>query len=167
LRAALEAVALVAWVLVVVSPCHTLLHESCHAVVAKAYGAQGVTVRVGASAPLLSYSAAGLSFRVSPWPPWAGATTWREDIGPRAGVVVAAAGPLLSLLLALALAAVAKWSDGWARDLAITAAIYSFWGFVFTALPWSYPSWWKRFRGSPSDGYQIYETLRRRRRRPR
>jgi hypothetical protein len=165
LRVALEVIALAAWVFVVVSPSHTLLHESGHAFVAKAYGAVGVTVRVGAMAPLLSFSVLGVAFRIGPWPPWAGSTTWREDIGPRAGIVVAAAGPLVSLILALGLGAVAWATGGWPRELALTAAIYSFWGFVFTALPLTYPSSWRSFRGSPSDGRQIYETVRRRRRR--
>jgi membrane-associated protease RseP (regulator of RpoE activity) len=164
LRTLLEVVGLVAWVLVVVSPCHTFVHELCHGLTARAYGAHGVTVRVGADPPLLSFSTGEISFRLRLWPPWVGTTTWQQDLGRRAGIVVAAAGPLMSLALAIGLGAAAVVSHGWARELAMTAAIYAFWGFVFTAVPWGYPSWWRRFRGSPSDGYLIYDTLRRRRR---
>lgn len=164
MRVALEVLGLAAWVLVVVSPCHTLLHELCHGLAARAYGAEGVTVRVGGEPPLVGFSVGGISFRLKAWPPWAGTTTWREDLGPRAGIVVAAAGPLLSLVLGVGLGALAIRNAGWPGELAMTAAIYSLWGFVFTALPWWYPPWWRRFRGSASDGYQIYETLRRRRR---
>jgi Peptidase family M50 len=163
LHVALEVVVLAAWVLGVVSPSHTLLHELCHAWTARAYGAEDVAVRVGGEPPLVTVSLGGVSLRFHPWPPWAGTTTWRQDLGPRAGIVVAAAGPLLSLALAVGLGVVAFEASGWLRQLALTAAIYCFWGFVFTGLPWSYPSWWRHFRGSPSDGYQIYETLRRRR----
>jgi peptidase M50-like protein len=164
LRVVLEAVGLAAWVLMVVSPCHTLLHELSHGVVAKAAGARGVAVQVGAGPPRVSFTIGGLSFRLSLWPPWAGVTTWEQDIGSRAGVVVAAAGPIASLLMAAGLVAAAASLDGWTRELPLTAAIYAFWGFVFTAIPWTYPAWWRPFRGSPSDGYLIYETLRGRRR---
>ncbi len=162
MRVALEVVGLTAWVLVVVSPCHTLLHELSHGLAARAYDAHGVTVRVGADPPLLSFSIGMITFRLKPWPPWVGTTTWEQDLGPRAGVVVAAVGPLTSLALAVGLGAAALVSHGWARELAATAAIYAFWGFVFTAVPWGYPSRWRHFRGSRSDGDLIYDGLRRR-----
>jgi hypothetical protein len=163
-RGVVEAALLVVWVLVVVSPCHTLVHELSHGLAARAFGGRDVTVRIGGDPPRLHLSLAGVAVVLHPWPPWLGRTTWAHDLGNRAGVIVASTGPLVSLLLALGGGAAAAATDGWARRLTSTASIYAFWGFVLTAVPWRYPGSWRRFGGSASDGYLIYRALRDRRR---
>jgi len=157
----IESVLLVFWVVLVVSPLVTLAHELAHALVAATVSARPVLVRVGAEPALVRSTLGRLRFRLNPWRGWVGLASWEEQgVSVWRAIGVSAAGPLASLLLAVALALAAMALSGFAAEMAGTAGLYAFIGFVLTGFPWRYPSWWSVYGGQESDGLRAWHLLR-------
>jgi hypothetical protein len=123
----IESVLLVFWVVLVVSPLVTLAHELAHALVAATVSARPVLVRVGAEPALVRFTLGRLRFRLNPWRGWVGLASWEEQgVSVWRAIGVSAAGPLASLLLAVALALAAMALSGFAAEMAGTAGLYAY-----------------------------------------
>ena len=140
-----------------------LPHELGHALVALAFGGRS-DVLVGGEPRRLNLGLGRLSIHVRPlngWH-WLWYGTAPSDI-PRPTrlrvVLVAAAGPIVTLALLVGYASAALSTDGFVRSFFWVLAYAAAWTFLVTALPIRYGRFFGPYAGRDSDGTRIRRAL--------
>lgn len=137
------------------APVLTLIHEFGHAVVPLLKG-QDVKIGVG-SRQVINFQVGKLAIEFGLFSPWIGFTKYKESVS----VMAHAGGPLFSLLLGAALLLFGfKGTTGNTSAFLFASAGWCLFQFVFTAIPFIYPSWLGYEQGMSSDGYKILEAFR-------
>jgi hypothetical protein len=160
-------VAVALFIIFVASPVLTLAHELGHALAALVLTDRHVIVRQGRQPPMLTVGVGRLElrlrpFNLSPWYAWFGTveTTGASAVSARAGAAIAAAGPPVSLLLAIALGAIADASPSRLSPFLFAAAWAQGYAFLVTAIPMRYGRLFGPYRGKLSDGLRVWQLLR-------
>jgi hypothetical protein len=152
---------LLAWF--VAAPVLTLLHELGHTAMAFACGARGVGIRIGPGpAPLpepprrIAWSISLSSgfygqYSCTPTPD----TRWRQ-------AAIIASGPVVSLLAAIALAALIVTNDfpGAVESFLFTSLTCAVVQFLSTVIPFTYTRSWGAYAGTESDGLRLLRLYR-------
>lgn len=150
---------LVAWIIIL--PLVTFLHELGHALTALALTNMEVTVILGKGN--IKWQWGRLKFAVGWFSSIFGFTRYEGGtIKPYQTVLVALAGPLVSLFLA-----VLCWSlrplwvePEWVSVVMGMTATAAFVQFLFAIVPMRYPAWFLAYSGRFSDGARILHWLR-------
>jgi hypothetical protein len=142
-----------------------LPHELGHAIAARIFGAEHVEVEVGAEPRRIGFEVGRVAVRMRPLshPKWLWYGTFQADMDGTARlkrIVVLAAGPLATLALTIAYAALGATTNGFARWFFWFLAVSGAWTFLVTAAPIRYGRFFGPYEGSISDGYRIREVLR-------
>jgi len=84
------------------------------------------------------------------------------DLSKFQRIVIAAAGPMGSILLSCLLSTI--WmnmdSANVLHDLIAAVVIYNLLVFIATMIPLKYPRWWMDYGGMYSDGYRIMQAMK-------
>jgi Peptidase family M50 len=140
-----------------------LPHELGHAFVALAFGGRS-DVAVGREPRPLGFRLGRLSVRIRPlngwrWMWYGTAPSELPNATTPQVALVAAAGPLVTLLLAGAYVFAAVATGGFLRGLFAFLAAGGAWTFVVTALPMRYGRNFGPYAGRESDGYRVRRAL--------
>ncbi len=164
----------------ILGPFETFIHELAHALTSRILTKQPTQVYLGIIPqddevfnPLLKrprtlvFSLAGISFHLKPFSGPLGFAHWEPVDEHELWTYLA--GPLASLLLAIIFSVTTYFARSHVHAFSIWyyinefAAIAAFLQFLLTIIPMRYPSWWWKYAGYPSDGYQVLQILRSRR----
>jgi hypothetical protein len=89
-----------------------------------------------------------------------GFCTWSEELVHSQKVAALAGGPIMSLLLAGLASILLPFVDGDLRNFVAGIIVFNGMMFLFTAIPMTYPKWFRSYSGRPSDGLQLLRIWR-------
>lgn len=140
----------------------TIIHELGHAVPARIFSKDKVTIYLGVGNSKRNFKIGGLQVVFRGFHPFTGFALWNGDKLTRIGKFLSTlGGPLISLMVGMGSLLIAgKMSNTIYNNLFILIAYYNLFQFIVTVIPIKYPSWWGAYGGVTSDGYKALAILK-------
>lgn len=141
---------------VIVFQLTTIIHELGHAVPARIFSKDKVTIYLGVGNSKRNFKIGGLQVVLRGFHPFTGFALWNGDKLTRLGKILSTlGGSLISLIVGLGLLLfTGKVSNIILNNLFTFMSYYNLFQFIVTAIPIKYPSWWGAYGGVTSDGYK-------------
>lgn len=147
---------------VIVFQLTTIIHELGHAIPARIFSKDKVTIYLGVGDSKRNLKIGGLQVVIRGFHPLTGFASWNGNKLTRSGKIVSSlGGPLASLMVGIGLYLLeGKVSNTILSTLFLFTAHYNLLQFIVTAIPVKYPSWWGAYGGTTSDGYKALAILK-------
>lgn len=140
----------------------TIIHELGHAIPARIFSKDKVTIYLGVSNSKRNFYIGDLQVVLRGFHPFTGFALWNGDKLTRRGKVLSTlGGPLTSLIVGIGLFLLTgKLSNINLNNLFTFMSYYNLFQFIVTAIPIKYPTWWGAYGGVTSDGYKALAILK-------
>jgi hypothetical protein len=147
---------------VIVFQLTTIIHELGHAIPARIFSKDKVTIYIGVGNSKRNFKIGNLKVLFRGFHPFTGFASWDGNKLTRFGKIVATlGGPLVSLMVGMGSLLIAgKIANNALNNLFTFIAYYNLFQFIITAIPFKYPSWWGAYGGTTSDGYKVLTLLK-------
>lgn len=148
--------------IVIVFQLTTIIHELGHAIPARVFTKDKVTIYLGVGNSKRNFNIGDLQVVLRGFHPFTGFALWNGDKLTRLGKVLSTlGGPLISLIVGIGLFLLTrKVSHTILNNLGTFMSYYNLLQFIVTAIPIKYPSWWGAYGGITSDGYKALQVLK-------
>lgn len=147
---------------VIVFQLTTIIHELGHAIPARIFSKDKVTIYLGVGDSKRNLKIGGLQVVIRGFDSFTGFALWNGDKLTRLGKLVSSiGGPLISLMVGIGSLLIARnIANNALNNLFTFIAYYNLFQFIVTAIPVKYPSWWGAYGGTTSDGYKALAILK-------
>lgn len=142
--------------IVIVFQITTIIHELGHAVPARIFSKDKVTIYLGVGNNKRNFNIGNLQVVLRDFHPFTGFALWNGEKLTRSGKIVSSlGGPLISLMVGMGSLLIAgKMANNVLNNLFNFIAYCNLSQFIGTVIPIKYPSWWGAYGGITSDGYK-------------
>lgn len=147
---------------VIVFQLTTIIHELGHAVPARIFSKDKVTIYLGVGNSKRNFKIRELQVVLRGFHPCTGFVAWNGEKLTRSGKIVSSlGGPLISLMVGIGSLLIAgKMENNVLNNLFTFIAYCNLTQFIGTVIPIKYPSWWGAYGGVTSDGYKALAILK-------